>query len=177
MVVKHNLPNKMDENPIVPEEAIIPQEELEPLDNLDDTDDVEALKSQIVEKDTFARQAVARAKKAEDELKILKKKAEKPAAPVASNQSVEETVLLANGMDEELLSELKAVAKVRETTLLKAQADPIFVAVKEKFEADKKAREAALPASRGSGHVKPKLDFKSPGLTREQHKALVESRT
>lgn len=109
-----------------------------------------------------------RAKKAEAELKTVKATA-KPTSPV----NVEETVLLANGMSEELLGELKAVAAVRRTTLIKAQNDPIFVAVKERFEKETKRKEADLPASRGAGTVKPKKDFMSPGLSREEHKEMV----
>lgn len=118
-----------------------------------------------------------RAKKAEAELKALK--GSKPPAKSASPQlNVEETVLLANGMAEELLGELKAVAKARGiSSLIKAQADPIFVAVKERFEKDKKVKDASLPAARGAGSVKPKKDFLSPNLSREEHRKMVlESR-
>jgi hypothetical protein len=112
-----------------------------------------------------------RAKKAEADLKALKGAAQQP------SPNVEETVLLANGMPETLLAELKAVAAVRKVSLIKAQADPIFVAVKEKFEKDQKQEAASLPASRGSGASKPKKDFFTPGLTREEHMAMVKSRS
>lgn len=113
-----------------------------------------------------------RAKKAEADLKALK--GTRPASPASPN--VEETVLLANGMPEELLAELKVVATVRKVSLIKAQADPIFVAVKEKFEKDQKREGASLPASRSSGNVKPKKDFSTPGLSREEHLAMVKNR-
>lgn len=114
-----------------------------------------------------------RAKKAEAELKALK--GGNPPAKSASPQlNVEETVLLANGMAEELLTELKAVAKARGiSSLIKAQADPIFVAVKEKFEKDKKQKDASLPAARGAGNVKPQKSFTSPNLSREEHRKMV----
>lgn len=113
-----------------------------------------------------------RAKKAEAELKASK--ASKPATAPASQLDPVEAALLVNGMSEELLTELKAVAKVRNISLIKAQADPIFVAVKDKFEKDKKTEQASMPASRGSGSVKVKKTFATPGLTREEHKALVQ---
>lgn len=97
-----------------------------------------------------------------------------PAAPPPSPVNVEETVLLANGMPEALMEELKAVAAVRKTSLIKAQTDPIFVAVKEKFEREQTQKEASLPASRGAGTVKPKKDFNTPGLTREEHMAMYQ---
>jgi hypothetical protein len=116
-----------------------------------------------------------RAKKAEAELKASK--ATKPAQAIASPLNVEEAVLLANGMSEDLMSELKAVAQVRKVSLIKAQTDPIFVAVKDKFEKDKKREEASLPASRSSGTAKARKDFKSTGLTREEHMAMVRSQS
>lgn len=113
-----------------------------------------------------------RATKAEGELKALRPK-KLPASPVSSQPNVEELVLLANGMSEELVSELKAVAQVRKISLIKAQSDPIFVAVKEKFEQDKKQKDASLPAARGSGNVKVQKTFTTPGLSREEHKRLI----
>lgn len=93
---------------------------------------------------------------------------------VSPQPNIEETVLLANGMPEQLLTELKAVAAVRKTTLIKAQNDPIFVAVKEKFEKDKRQKDSSLPASRGSGSVRPKKDITTPGLSREEHKKMSQ---
>lgn len=161
----------MDENPTpVPEEAIIPQEELDLSLELDGTEDAEAPVKTYTEQEF--KQVLARAKKAEEKLKVVTPKAP---APVASPQpNVEELVLQAQGMPEELLSELKAVASVRKVSLIKAQADPIFVAVKEKFEKDQKQKEANLGASRGSGSAKPKVDFNTPNLPRETHKELFE---
>jgi hypothetical protein len=99
-------------------------------------------------------------------------KAPQPASP----QSVEETVLLANGMDEELLTKLKAVARVEGIgSLIKAQTNPIFIAVKEKFEKEKKQQEASLGASRGAGAVKAEKSFNSPGLSRDEHKKMFQS--
>jgi hypothetical protein len=132
--------------------------------------EVDVAKLQETNKKLFER-----AKKAEADLKALK--ANKPAKTVETSVSpqlnVEEAVLQANGMSDELLTELKAVAKVRGLSLIKAQNDPIFVAVKEKFEQDKKQKDASLPASRGSGSAKPKKDLTTPGLSREEHRKLA----
>lgn len=95
----------------------------------------------------------------------------KPASP---QPSVEETVLLAQGMDESLLGELKAIAQVRQTTLLKAQNDPIFIAVKEKFEKDERTKNASVGSTRGASTVKAKRDFGTPGLSKEEHQKLVQ---
>lgn len=116
-----------------------------------------------------------RAKKAETEVKTLKG-ATKPkveASPAPSQASVEETVLLANGMPEELLAQLKKVAQVQGTSLLKAQNDSIFVAIKDKFEKDKKQADASLRASRGSGALKVEKKINTPGLSRDEHRQMA----
>ncbi len=91
----------------------------------------------------------------------------------SSPQAIEEVVLLSQGMPEDLMKELKVVAQVRGVSLLKAQADPIFVAVKEKFEQTEKHEAASLPASRGAGAPKVKKDYLTVGLSREEHKKMV----
>jgi len=118
-----------------------------------------------------------RAKKAEAELKTVKGNSpvRKEAEASPDSFSVEETVLLANGMNEQLLEKLKKVAKLEGLSLIKTQANPIFVAVKERFELEQKQKKASLGASRGSGNVEVKKDFRTPNLTREEHKKMVQS--
>jgi hypothetical protein len=119
-----------------------------------------------------------RAKKAEAALQALRPKVQqpKPVSQPASSSNIEETVLLANGMSEELLGELKAVAQARGIkSLIKAQTDSIFVAVKEKFEKEQRSKEASMGASRGSGNVKVRKTFNTPGLTREEHMAMIKN--
>lgn len=109
--------------------------------------------------------------------RLFEKSQKKPAEqtkPQATPANVEEVVLLANGMDETLMEQLKKVAAINNSSLLKAQNDPIFVAVKEKFEREKKSSNASLGASRGSGSAKVKKDLSTPGLTREEHMKLAQ---
>lgn len=135
-----------------------------------ETPEVDVEQLQATNKKLFER-----AKKAEAELKAVKVSKPAEVTVPASPTNVEETVLLANGMSDELLGELKAVARARGiNSLIKAQTDPIFVAVKERFEKDQKQKDASLGASRGSGSVKPKRDFSTPGLSKEEHKALAK---
>lgn len=151
--------------------------ELEP--ELDDTEDVEALRDQLAKAREAQRQILARAKKAEEALKSQAsqpKTSENNQPTQTPTASVEETVLLANGMPEELLSELKAIAAVRNVSLIKAQHDPIFVAMKDQKEKEKKQQEASMPASRGSGQSKPKKDFKTPGLSEAEYREMFESK-
>lgn len=131
-----------------------------------ETPEVDVAQLQATNKRLFER-----AKKAEAQLKASKGSVVDSTASPQLN--VEEIVLLANGMSEELLTELRAVAQVRKIGLIKAQNDPIFVAVKEKFEKDQKQKDASLPASRGSGPVKAQKTFTTAGLSREEHKKMV----
>ena len=155
-------------SPVDEEETTEEEVESEAEDEVEETEpevDVEALK-------TTNKKLYERTKKAEAELKALK--GTKTAKTVSPQPNVEEVVLKAQGMDEKLVDELKAIAEVRGTTLIKAQTDPIFVAVKEKFEEDKKKSKASMGASRGSGGTKKKKDFKTPGLSRDEHKAMIQ---
>lgn len=147
-----------------------------PIDTVEETEETPAETEEETQKvDVAALEATnkklyERTKKAEAELKALKGTDPAKASP---QLNVEETVLLANGMPDELLSELKVIAQVRKVSLIKAQNDPIFVAVKEKFEADKKREISSTGAARGAGAVKAKKDFNTPGLSREEHRAMV----
>lgn len=136
-----------------------PEETTEPAEPEVDIEQLQATNKKLYE----------RAKKAEAEARALRDKDETPAAPL----NVEEAVLMANGMSDELIEKLKAVAAVQKVSLIKAQNDPIFVAVKEKFEKDQKREEASLPASRGAAAIKPKKDFMTPGLSRDEHKKMA----
>lgn len=123
-----------------------------------------------------------RAKKAEAEAKALKQ-GNNPAPVVASVQQtspasvdVDERILKSQGMNPELLQQLKDIAKLRGVNLIDAQSDPLFVATKEKFEKDEKSKRASVGASRGSTGVQVQKDLNTPGLTREDHMKLVKNR-
>lgn len=89
---------------------------------------------------------------------------------------VDERILKAQGMSDELLTTLKKVASLNGTSLIDAQTDDLFVAAKEKFEKAQKSRAASMGASRGSGSPAPKKDLGTPGLSREEHKKLVQAK-
>lgn len=157
------------------EEVVIPDttNETEETVETDTTEVVEPEQDLTVEVEQLQatnKKLFERAKKAEADLKALKGTTQQ-----ASPLNVEEAVLLANGMPDDLMMELKAVAKVRGINLLKAQNDPIFIAVKEKFEKDKKQQDASLPASRGSGAQRVQKNPLTPGLTREEHMAMAKA--
>ena len=178
MVVKHNLLTIMSEQDFEQLEATIPNEELELENNLEDVEDIELAKEEAEKAKQFARQALARAKKAEAELKELKKN-EKPAeAPQTTNSNpltpdeIDARVLRLQGMDTDVLEALKKVAKINGTSLIEAQTDSVFVAMKSKIEAEKVSEQAKLGASKGSGTQRKQKTFNTQGLTDAEHKEL-----
>jgi hypothetical protein len=123
-----------------------------------------------------------RAEKAEAEAKRLKesnsssspKPAEATPAQTSPSVDVDERILLANGMPDELLKQLKDIARLRGLSLIDAQRDSLFVAVKSQYEKDETSKKASVRSSRGSGQVEQKKTLQTPGLTREEHKALAK---
>jgi hypothetical protein len=140
----------------------------------EDSVDIEFLQNELEKERQARQQLTARAKKAEEALKALSTEEEKKEEKKenASPSNVEEVVLRANGMSDELLKQLKAVAQVRNVSLIDAQKDELFVAIKEKYEQEQKVKDASLGASKGSGQQKAKKTFNTPGLSPEDHKKL-----
>lgn len=151
------------------EETVVEDSE----DSSDESNDAEAELAQ-------ARNEAAKYKRLFEKA-TTKPQASQPRAPQQASPQPDtaEVVILDKWIEkgvpnaEELMESLKKVAQVNNLTLLKAQNDPIFVAVKEKFEKDKKQESASMPASRSSGTAKPKKDFATPGLSREDHRAML----
>jgi hypothetical protein len=114
-------------------------------------------------------QVLARAKKAENALK-----AQKPSSfnNALSKEDAEALILASQGLSVELIGELKTLAKLRGKSLIETQGDPIFVAIKEKFDSDAKQEKAKLPASRGSGQMKKEKTINDSGLSDEEHKEI-----
>ena len=137
-----------------------------------ETEEVDVAQLQATNKKLFER-----AKKAEAENKALKGQAPTETKTVSQPTNVEETVLLAQGINEELIEELKLRAPKYGGSLIKAQADPNYIAVKDRFEKEQKRKEASLGASRGAGSAKAQKTFNTPGLSRDEHRKMVlESR-
>jgi hypothetical protein len=137
-----------------------------------------------LERERQARQQLtARAKKAEEEARSLREKyealnkeKEDPKPTQTASPDVEELILKSQGMSSDLLKELKVIAQVRGVSLIDAQSDPIFATLKENYEKEKKSSEASLGASKGSGQVKPKKDFNTPGLSRDEHREMFKNK-
>ena len=139
------------------------------------------------EQELTTEQELAKARAEAAKYKRLLQKEQKKAKPDANQSkssearqngspstSVEEVVLKANGMSDELLKTLKKIAAVTGTSLLDAQKDELFVAAKEKFEKEEKSKRSSMGASKGSAKSTEKPSFTKPGLSDEEHKKLWE---
>lgn len=88
-----------------------------------------------------------------------------------SKEDIELTVLASQGINAELLNEMKVLAKLRGKSIIEMKDDPIILAMKEVKEKEEKARLAKLPASKGSGNVRQEKNFSTP-LSKEEHREL-----
>lgn len=88
--------------------------------------------------------------------------------------SPEELRLIAHGMSDEEIEQVKVIAKGKGVTLPEALKDPLFVAFQKDFQEQKKKEEAKLGASKGSDEA-TKDEVKS-GLTREEHEKLFHKK-
>ncbi len=105
------------------------------------------------------------------------KESKKPEEKVINNNQIndeviEAKILKAQGIDDVMLGEMKALAKLRGKSLLDIQNDPILKAMKEVKEAEERSKQSKLPASRNSSTVKAQKTMQSAGLSAEEHKEL-----
>lgn len=173
--MRHKLGKKMSEQDEQVLETTNSNEELELETELDNGEDVDALKEELEKANLAKQQILARAKKAEAELKTLKTESATQNINNTNTLTAEDIdvkILKAQGLSEDEINYLRKLAKVNETTLIEAQSDEMYQVFKKKKEDDLKAEKARLGASRGSGSVKQTKTVSSPGLTPEEHKAL-----
>lgn len=136
----------------------------------DDAESLDALKESIKKLETANKGLLERAKAAE--LKAKTKRADLQTPDVPQTENVDERILKAQGMNDDLLKELKRVARFNEIDLISAQNDPMFVSIKQKYEQEQRDKEASLGVSRGSGQSKAPKTFTSTDLSAEEHKEL-----
>jgi hypothetical protein len=98
--------------------------------------------------------------------------------PLTTNKSnsVEETVLRAQGVEDGDIAHLKKVAAILGTSLIEARKDELFTIWKEGEERKLASQRAMLGASKGAGSKSREITFNTPGLTAEQHKELWKQR-
>lgn len=136
--------------------------------------ELEEARKQLEKANTLAENYKIRAEKAE-----RKQKEPRDANQQAENKSVinnalsrDEAILIAKGYDDEALEQLGKVAKATSVSLTEALKDPLFIAWQDKREAEKKAEQARLGASKGSAVSSGKPSFVTPGLSADEHKRL-----
>lgn len=165
----------MDET-ITPQEGMNPEseviEETIEEETIETPDEVVVEESvETVPKSQF-NQVLARAKKAEEALKKQPKVNITNKQNSLSSEEVDKKILKSQGMSDDLIKELEAVANARGKSIFDAVNDPIFIAIKNEREQTVKAQKAKLGASKGSGTFKKGADLTSPGLSDSEHKEL-----
>lgn len=132
-----------------------------------------AVEAELAKQREIAENQRIRAEKAEAKAKAKK---DEPKETQHDYPDVDERILRANGMPDVLMKELKAIAKARDTDLISAQNDRLFVLAKQDYEQEAKTKEASLGTSKGSGNAQSKKTASSPGLSRDEHKRLAQER-
>ena len=133
-------------------------------DNSEQEDTV-ALKEKAEKAEQFARTAVARAKKAEEELKALK--ANHP--PTNDPQLSDELKLIARGLSDEEIDQAKVIAKGKGIVLAEAIKDPLFLSYQATLKETQRKEKAKLGASRGSGETQEEVTGTESGSSRDDH--------
>lgn len=138
---------------------------------IDDELDIDALKNRLDKEAQARRELTIRAKKAENELKNLKKGSQNREESF-SEEFIEAKILKAQGMKDDLLSELKVISKLRKKSLLECQNDPIFLKLKEAKQEEEKSFKSKIGASKNTGVQRREKDFTSSNLSPEDHKKM-----
>lgn len=139
-------------------------EEATESNEISEEEDTEALRAEVEKARQFAKDAVGRAKRAEEELKALK------ANPPIKNdpQLSDELKLIARGLSDEEIEKAKVIARGSEITLDEAIKDPMFLTYQSDLKEKERKEKAKLGASKGSGESQDDTLIK-PEMTREEH--------
>lgn len=147
--------------------------EIEQDENTIDTNSEETTEETHIEteeKDWEAEAKKLRAILDRQKKKQVEAKAAPAVPPINNNQLSEELKLIAKGLSDEEIEQLKVISKGKGVSLSEALKDPLFEA-HQKVEREKARREEAkLGASKGSGQTE-KESFRH-GMTDDEHKAL-----
>ena len=157
----------VDTNTEVKEDTNISKEEDNASDN--SSEEAEAIKAKLADALKAKAELTARAKKAEEELKILKAK---PQIDNKSNdpQLSEELKLIARGLSDEEIEQAKVIAKGKGVALTEAIKDPLFTIFQADLKEKEKKEKAKLGASKGSGESsEEEIKGTESGSTREAH--------
>lgn len=162
-----------NQNEYLNEDVVLEEEELETSEDTVDesgSEDDDSVTLSKAELNKLKRKAIAydHAKSTQET-----KPVEKKVITNNNNQSasIEETVLKAQGLEEEEIDMLKKVSVISNVSLIDAQKDPVYKLWKEKQEAEEKSKKAAMGTSKGSSSKAVK-GFNTPGLSEAEFKDL-----
>lgn len=132
-------------------------------DNSEQEDTVDL--AEELEKERKAKsQILARAKKAEEELKTLKANPPLKQDPQLSD----ELKLIARGLSDEEIDQAKVIAKGKGIVLTEAIKDPLFLSYQATLKEKERKEKARLGASKGSGESQDNTLIKE-NMSREEH--------
>lgn len=160
-------------NEYLNEDVVLEEEELETSEDTSeesDSNDDDSVTLSKAELNKLKRKAIAYDHaKSKQETKPVEKK-------VINNNnnnsvSIEETVLKAQGLEEDEIDMLKKVSAISGVSLIDAQKDTVFKLWKEKQEAEEKSKRASMGTSKGSS-AKTQKGFNTPGLSEAEFKEM-----
>jgi hypothetical protein len=168
------------------EELTTSQEEV--AENIDSTNDEEVETTTVESDDPYAEKTLEdykalekknkelyeRAKKAEALAKVAKSKPINKTNETPTGLTREEAILIAKGVNEDIINQAAIVAKAKGVSLMDAMADPLIEAYSAKIKADEKREKAQLGASRSSGSRGDNGDLtQRVGMTEEEHRKAI----
>lgn len=158
-------------NEYLNDDVVLEEEELETSeDAVEESEEDDSVTLSKAELNKLKRKAIAYDHaKSKQETKPVEKK-------VINNNnnnsvSIEETVLKAQGLEEDEIDMLKKVSAISGVSLIDAQKDTVFKLWKEKQEAEEKSRKASMGTSKGSS-AKTQKGFNTPGLSEAEFKEM-----
>lgn len=134
----------------------------------EDDSEVEARLKQLENENAKLQRLLNKKSQTPESKKIIKK-------TKTESVDVDERILVNQGIDDEVLAELKDIAKAKRMSLIDARNTPVFKAFEKQFEEEKKTESARLGASKGSGTRREQKTFKTPGLSKEEHRKMWEA--
>lgn len=157
-------------NEYLNEDVVLEEEELETSEDTAEESEDDSVTLSKAELNKLKRKAIAydHAKSKQETKPEVKK--------VINNNnnnsvSIEETVLKAQGLEEDEIDMLKKVSAISGVSLIDAQKDTVFKLWKEKQEAEEKSRKASMGTSKGSS-AKTQKGFNTPGLSEAEFKEM-----
>ena len=166
----------MDEN-LQDDAAIITADEIDTQEGQEsgNEDTTAEVNEEVVSKKQF-NQVLARAKRAEEELKKSKTSVKPAPSQVINNNNPdisEELKLIARGLSDEEINQAKVIAKGKGIVLTEAIKDPMFLTVQKDIKEREKREAAKLGGSKGSSESEDEALVK-PNMTRDEHMAAFK---